>query len=201
MVRPRRLGPWGRSAEQIESSGGVGGVGGAGPADSRTDLPAQGCSQAPLPARLAAPPAPPQPARSPRRGTGPEARPVWPAQLLGLRVMPPGSKSPGSPAVPSLHNGVQKPWGDNLEEEKQGRRSGFPGCRGPRHPQRAFHPPPRQAQGALWALLSPWKCESIRVREGRRQAPHPRLGPPQKLPRSRSCPRVHAGERSLPTKP
>lgn len=52
---------------------------------------------------------------------------MWPAQRLGLQVLPPGSESPGSPAAPCLHNGVQKPWGDNLEEEKQGCQSGSRG--------------------------------------------------------------------------
>ena len=204
MVRQRQLGPWGRSAEQTEGSGGKGD---RGPADSHTDLPAQGRSRAPLPARLAAPPAPwhPQPARSPSGGTGPGAGPVWPAQPSGPRVLPQDSESPSSPAVPSHHGGVQKPHGDNLKEEKQGRRSGFPEHSGPGRPQRALHPkrkaPPHQAQGAPWALSSPWQPESLRVREGHGQAPHLRLGPLWKPPRCRPCPCVHAGQRSLLTKP
>lgn len=107
------------------------------------------------------------------------------------RVLPQDSESPGSPAVPSLHGGVQKPHGDNLKE-KQGRRSGFPERSGPGRPRRALHPkreaPPCQAQDAPWALSSPWQRESIRVREGHGQAPHLLPGPLWKPPHSRPCP-------------
>lgn len=111
----------------------------------------------PLPAQLAAPPAP---------GThGPPEAPVeggqhgpWgPSAATRLRE----PRLPCCPLVPR--------WSPEASWRQLGGEA--------RTPLTSSPPPPRQAQGAPWALSSPWQRESIRVGEGHGQAPHPRPGP------------------------
>lgn len=82
-----------------------------------------------------------------------------------------------------------------MEEEKQGCRSGFPGSEVQDSPSEL--PNPRLAKRRVPSGHSRHHGNvSPPESKGRRQAPQPRMGPLQKLPRSRSCPRGHAGEQA-----